>query len=135
MNVPKTLNVPFAVEGAPNVVLDTIKRSDDEDFTKTEDNNKEKVVILRLYEAFGGHAQAKLRIGGGLHVSKATLTNLLEDELENLKLTQDSGGATSVMIGFRGFQVVTVKLTVTVSSSSSSSSDKQDYPTPVAQGE
>lgn len=39
----------FHIEGAPNVVLDTIK--------KAEDSND---VILRLYECYGGHARAKL---------------------------------------------------------------------------
>lgn len=113
------------VEGAPNVVLDTIKRSDDEDFT-CRGENKESVVILRLYEAFGGHAQARVRVGGGLQVKKASLTNLLEDELENLELTQDAEGATSFAIKFRGFQVATVKLEVTKT---------QELSTPMAQGE
>ncbi|KAJ7816214.1 hypothetical protein B0H14DRAFT_3744116 [Mycena olivaceomarginata] len=36
-------------------------------------------VVLRLYEAFGGHAQTQLRIAGGLGVEAAYETNLLED--------------------------------------------------------
>ncbi|KAI7899040.1 glycosyl hydrolases family 38 N-terminal domain-containing protein [Cokeromyces recurvatus] len=39
----------FRIENAPNVVLDTIK--------KAEDSNH---VIMRIYEAYGGHAQARL---------------------------------------------------------------------------
>lgn len=39
----------FHIEGASNVVLDTIK--------KAEDSND---IILRLYECYGGHARAKL---------------------------------------------------------------------------
>jgi alpha-mannosidase len=39
----------FRVEGASNVVLDTVKRAEDSDD-----------VILRLYEAYGGHATARL---------------------------------------------------------------------------
>lgn len=39
----------FRLEGAPNVVLDTVKRAEDSDD-----------VILRLYEAYGGHANARL---------------------------------------------------------------------------
>lgn len=39
----------FHVEGASNVVLDTIK--------KAEDSND---IILRLYECYGGHARATL---------------------------------------------------------------------------
>lgn len=48
----------FAVENAPNVILETVKRSDDDEFKK----GSEQHVILRLYEAYGGHAQAKLRM-------------------------------------------------------------------------
>lgn len=39
----------FRIDGAPNVVLDTIKRAEDSDD-----------IILRLYEAYGGHATARL---------------------------------------------------------------------------
>lgn len=38
----------FRIEGAPNVVLDTIKKAED-----TDD------LIVRLYEAYGGHATAR----------------------------------------------------------------------------
>lgn len=39
----------FTIENAPNVILDTIKLA--------EDSND---VIIRLYEAYGGHAKARL---------------------------------------------------------------------------
>lgn len=39
----------FRVENAPNVVLDTVK--------KAENSND---VIVRLFEAYGGHARARL---------------------------------------------------------------------------
>lgn len=48
----------LAVENAPNVILETVKRSDDDDLSKKGDTH----IILRLYEAYGGHAQAKLRM-------------------------------------------------------------------------
>lgn len=47
------------IEDAPNVVLDTMKRA--------EDSND---IIVRIYEAYGGHAKARLvwyvcdRMGG-----------------------------------------------------------------------
>lgn len=59
----------FHIEGAPNVVLDTIK--------KAEDSND---VILRLYECYGGHARAKLM--SSRIVSKIVKCNILEDEQE-----------------------------------------------------
>ncbi|KAF8583534.1 glycoside hydrolase family 38 protein [Ramaria rubella] len=114
-HLPKT---PFSVSSAPNVILETIKRSDNEDFGKQ--TNGSSVVILRLYEAFGGHATAQLRIAGNLNVSKATLTNLLEDDLETLEIIKptDKETSSSVELSFRGFQVVTVKIVVTASASS-----------------
>ncbi|KIJ30485.1 glycoside hydrolase family 38 protein [Sphaerobolus stellatus SS14] len=110
--VPISLHkAPFSVAGAPNVVLDTIKRSDDEDW-KSKKDGKSGFIVLRLYEAFGGHARAELKIAGHLDVKKATITNLLEDELEVLDVSEHAGHS-SVTIPFRGFQVVTVKLEVT----------------------
>jgi alpha-mannosidase len=121
-HLPKT---PFSIGGAPNVILETIKRSDDEKFKgKKEDDSS--VIILRLYEAFGGHAVAQLKIAGDVSVSKASLTNLLEDDLETLEVTEPTGdeSSSSVTVPFRGFQVVTVKLVVATSSSTASSPTK-----------
>lgn len=39
----------FRIENAPNVILDTVK--------KAENSND---VIVRIYEAYGGHARARL---------------------------------------------------------------------------
>lgn len=39
----------FTISNAPNVILDTVKRAEDSD-----------EIILRLYEAYGGHAKATL---------------------------------------------------------------------------
>lgn len=39
----------FRLEDAPNVVLDTMKRAEDSPD-----------IIIRLYEAYGGHARARL---------------------------------------------------------------------------
>lgn len=38
----------FRIYGAPNVILDTVKKAEDSDD-----------FILRLYEAYGGHATAR----------------------------------------------------------------------------
>jgi alpha-mannosidase len=40
----------FEIDGAKNVILDTIKRAEDSDH-----------LIIRLHEAFGGRAQFKLK--------------------------------------------------------------------------
>lgn len=39
----------LSIGNAPNVVLDTIKKAEDSD-----------AIIIRMYEAYGGHARAKL---------------------------------------------------------------------------
>ena len=49
---------PFKVLGAPNVMLETIKRGEDDKWT----GDGEKNIILRLYEHFGGHAKAALHM-------------------------------------------------------------------------
>jgi alpha-mannosidase len=84
-------------------------------------------VILRLYEAYGGHAHARLKIAGHLatYVSAAYVTNMLEDNDAVLKLLRagDEGAvmsgiggedASSALIDlhFRGFEVKTVKLVI-----------------------
>ncbi|KAG6826715.1 hypothetical protein H0H92_014762 [Tricholoma furcatifolium] len=103
------LQPPFAIEGARNVFLETVKRGDDDDFSTKPGKT---TVVLRIYEAFGGHAQARLRIGSHLNVAKASITNLLEDDGTELNvLHDDSNGASNFLrLDFRGFEVKTVKL-------------------------
>ncbi|KAI0351116.1 hypothetical protein OH77DRAFT_1506678 [Trametes cingulata] len=98
----------FSVEGAPNVFLETVKRGLDDDFSTHEAASPS--VVLRLYEAFGGHAQAQLKIGGHIPVSKAVVTNLLEDEIEELNLLQTEDSSLALKLKFHGFEVKTVKL-------------------------
>ncbi|KAJ6546194.1 glycoside hydrolase family 38 protein [Mycena vulgaris] len=100
---------PFTVSGAPNVFLETIKRGEDD----TLKASGATTVVLRLYEAFGGHAQAQLRIAAGLDVEAAYVTNLLEDVAEDVELTllrPEGGRELGVDLTFRGFEVKTVKL-------------------------
>ncbi|KAG6918486.1 hypothetical protein DXG01_014113 [Tephrocybe rancida] len=104
------LGSPFTIEGARNVFLETVKRGENDDFSK---ESVTTTVVLRLYEAFGGHAQAKLRIGSHLTVTKACITNLLEDddsELNILRADDSHGASAHLKLDFRGFEVKTVKL-------------------------
>lgn len=103
-----TTKKPFTVEGARNVFLETVKRGDD-------DNDSETSVVLRLYEAFGGHAVAKLNISSQLSIKTAFVTNLLEDELEEINILRadDTEQTDAVLsLDFRGFEVKTVKLVI-----------------------
>ncbi|KAG8699593.1 Glycoside hydrolase, 38 vacuolar alpha mannosidase [Ceratobasidium sp. 395] len=100
----------FGVTGAPNVILETVKRGDD-DFG----DKPEQTIVLRLYEAFGGHARARLNVSKKIKVSKAVVTNVLEDTLYELK---EESGEDGVAYPFklRGFEVMTVKLTIAAAS-------------------
>ena len=57
---------PLALAGAHNVILETLKRGD-----LDSDAAGRRTVVLRLYEAYGGHARADLRVAGTLPVVAA----------------------------------------------------------------
>lgn len=102
------LRSPFVVEGAPNVFIETIKRGDD----NFESKSRATTIIVRLYEAFGGHAQARIRLSRYLPVIKAYTTNLLEDDESANELYTTHTDNTQIMLSldFRAFEVKTVKL-------------------------
>ena len=107
------------MEGARNVFLETVKRGEYDSFEEVVDLDHDKSattsVILRLYEAYGGHAEAKLLISRHLPILKAFTTNLLEDEDEELYVlrssdSSDDSTGTALSLSFRGFEVKTIKL-------------------------
>ncbi|KAF7352563.1 Glycoside hydrolase family 38 protein [Mycena venus] len=105
-----TTHSPFALSGAPNVFLETVKRGEDDSLKSSGTTT----VVLRLYEAFGGHARTQLRIASGLGVEAAYETNLLEDVADGSALALRSTEAAEHELGldltFRGFEVKTVVL-------------------------
>ena len=110
------VKAPFSIRGAPNVILETVKRGDDDEFADVtaehHHHQRPQTIVLRIYEALGGHAQAFLRINGAFGVAKAYSANLLEDNLEELAITRvkDDESDVEVKLNFRGFEVKTVKL-------------------------
>ncbi|GAA5840618.1 hypothetical protein JCM11251_004169 [Rhodosporidiobolus azoricus] len=113
--------VPFVLTGDRNVVLDTIKRGEDDHFGSPKEKSAEETIILRLYEAYGGGAKVKIeaRLLEGRRVVKAVMTDLLERDLHPLNISTaqavTAGDSATHMIDlprFRGFQVVTVKVTL-----------------------
>ncbi|KAL1928348.1 hypothetical protein VTP01DRAFT_2704 [Rhizomucor pusillus] len=66
------------IEDAPNVVLDTMKRA--------EDSND---IIVRIYEAYGGHAKARLVCSRPM--KSIYRCNILEDELEAVPMSAQNG--------------------------------------------
>jgi len=108
-------HAPVLVHGAPNVILETLKRGDDDDVS----GSGPQTVILRLYEAYGGHATVKVLISSSLDVEKAIITNLLEDDNEDelgftatVEEEANRGYSHHIKLSFRGFEVKTVKLTL-----------------------
>ena len=63
----KPMTPSFSLSGARNVVLETIKRGEDDDF----EGGHRKTIILRVYERLGGHAMARLNMWVGLQYSFA----------------------------------------------------------------
>ena len=106
---------PFLVSGAHNVILETVKRGDDDNVS----GSGPKTVVLRLYEAYGGHTTVRLLISALVGIEKAIVTNLLEDdnddELEftaTIEEEANRGYSHFLKLPFRGFEVKTVKLTL-----------------------
>lgn len=98
--------------------LETVKRGDDDALGL---KDSETTIILRLYEAYGGHAQAKLKVANHVSVQKAFVTNLLEDngdELNILRADDSDETAAVLKLDFRGFEVKTVKLVIGAKASS-----------------
>ncbi len=110
VQAPKTLNAsafaaPIKLTGATSLILDTIKRGeDDEDVSQGELlKRKGKSVILRIYESLGG--KSKGMIETTLHVKKVWKTNALEDDEEELVIENGK-----VEIELRPFEVATFRL-------------------------
>ncbi|KAF2277453.1 uncharacterized protein EI97DRAFT_396215 [Westerdykella ornata] len=103
----------FRILHAPNLILDTVKRAeDDEDVSRGEFPLKRgRSVIVRLYDALGGKSRGVLS-WGKLHVKRVSRVNVLEDELEDLTVNMREAvdGGKGVEIEVRAFEVLTMKL-------------------------
>jgi len=102
---------PFRLEGAHNVILETIKRAEDDIHLPEKKKQTGSTVILRVYEAYGGHATTKLRIASHLEVKKAWIANLLEDDITRLTLETEAE-ETIIPLSLRGFELLTIKLVI-----------------------
>ncbi|KZF25892.1 glycoside hydrolase family 38 protein [Xylona heveae TC161] len=93
------------LEGFPSLVLDTIKRGeDDEDVSKGElPTRKGRSVIVRIYEALGGKSRGTIKTT--LPVKKVWKCNVLEDDGEELGISDGQ-----VQVELRPFEVATFRL-------------------------
>jgi alpha-mannosidase len=112
---PSILNA-FHIHSAPNLVLDTIKRGeDDEDVSRGElPVKKGHNVVLRIYDALGGKSKGVLT-WGELKVKRVVRCNALEDEEEEVKEMVEVEGASGekekgVVLRVRAFEIVSLKL-------------------------
>lgn len=100
---------PILLTGDPSLVLDTVKRAeDDEDVSRGElPKRKGRNIVLRIYDSLGGRSAGVIKTKGlGVKVAKAWKTNLLEDDLEEVEVGEDGG----IRIVLRPFEVATFRL-------------------------
>lgn len=97
----------FRIAGAPGLVLDTIKRGEDDSDVSVAalPTRKGQSVIVRLYDALGGKSKGVLT-WGDLPVKSVCRTNVLEDDEEVLDIIKGGG----VEIEVRAFEVATYRL-------------------------
>jgi alpha-mannosidase len=102
----KDLFNAISLVGAKSLVLDVVKRGEDDDDVSRGELTKRtgQSVILRIYESMGGKSRGTIRTT--LPVKKVYKTNALEDDLEE----QEVYGKSKVDIELRPFEVATFRL-------------------------
>ncbi|KAJ9142052.1 Alpha-mannosidase [Pleurostoma richardsiae] len=100
-----SVDSPVKLTGDASLILDTIKRGeDDEDVSRTElPKRKGRSLILRVYEALGGRSRGAIETTWD--VKKVFKVNLLEDDGEEIEL---DGG--KFKIELRPFEVASYRL-------------------------
>lgn len=101
----------ISVTGGPSLVLDVVKRGeDDEDVSR--DNlprRKGKSIILRVYESLGGKSRGTIH--STFPVKKVWKCNVLEDDETALDISKGKDdGNVQVDIELRAFEVATYRL-------------------------
>lgn len=96
---------PIKLTGDPSLILDTVKRGeDDEDVSRGElAKRKGQSVILRIYDSLGGTSRGTIETT--LDVKRVWKTNVLEDDEEELKIKEGK-----VAITLKPFEVGTFRL-------------------------
>jgi len=97
--------LPIVLKGDDNLVLDTVKRGEDDADVSLDDLPKRqgKSIIIRVYDALGGHGRGTIETTWLL--SKVIKTNLLEDDGDEVPFTD---GKFEVDLG--PFQLATYRL-------------------------
>ncbi|EHK98100.1 putative Alpha-mannosidase 2C1 [Glarea lozoyensis 74030] len=100
-----TFSNPIKLIGNPSLILDTIKRGeDDEDVSRGElPKRKGKSVVLRIYDSLGGTSKGTIETT--LNVKKVYKTNILEDDEDEISISDGK-----IDITLRPFEVATFRL-------------------------
>lgn len=100
----------ISLNGSPSLILDAIKRGeDDEDVSRGELNKRSgQSVILRIYDSLGGKSRGTIETK--LPVKKVHKCNVLEDDGEELRAYGSDSGVVKVDIELRPFEVATYRL-------------------------
>jgi alpha-mannosidase len=107
MAKPQKTTSPIRITGSPSLVLDTVKRSEDDEGVSITDlpTRPGKSVILRVYDSLGGISHG--RIETTWPVKKVFKCNILEDDEEEYKI---ENGMVDIML--RRFEVATFRLQI-----------------------
>lgn len=102
-------HLPIKLTGNKSLILDCVKRGeDDEDVSSAAGERgikirKGKSIILRIYDSLGGTSRGTIETT--LKVTKATVTNLLEDDGDSLEIVDGK-----IEVELRPFEVKTIRL-------------------------
>ncbi|KAH7305165.1 alpha-mannosidase [Rhexocercosporidium sp. MPI-PUGE-AT-0058] len=97
---------PIALTGDDNLVLDWVKRGEDDTDVSLDalPKRKGKSIVVRIYDAVGGMGRGTIKTEYGLE--KVFKTNILEDELEEILVLE--GGNFEVVL--TAFEIATYRL-------------------------
>jgi alpha-mannosidase len=110
---PEGILNTFHIHTAPNLVLDTIKRREDDEDVSTGDLPVKKghAIILRIYDALGGKSKGVLT-WGDVKVKSVKRCTALEDEegekLEACEVEVDGAKKEGVVLRVGAFEIVTL---------------------------
>lgn len=113
-NLIESKNIHKAVylTGSKSLVLDTVKRGEDDEDVSRGDLPKRngRSVILRIYESLGGKSRGSIKTD--LPVKRVWKTNILEDDEAEFPISYEelTGDLKSVDIELRPFEIATFRL-------------------------
>lgn len=105
--LPQLPSIQF--DGPRNIIISAVKRGENDIDVSVDDLpiRKSRSVIVRLYDALGGHTAGK--IVTELSIKKVTKVNLLEDDQEDIPF-KISSSQTIIPIKLRAFEIATYRL-------------------------